>query len=211
MQIIWFALGVALGALLTYLTAYAKKKGENFATREDLQDLVKQMSAVTEATKKIEAEISSGVWDRQKRWELRRDTLFEVAKRLTELEEALSKLNSVASAGTADLSAVPGAVLAWQGSWKRALQGWSQAADDFNRAKLLAAMVSGKGVTLALHDYGALCGSAASDLAIKNDGSLYSSTENERIAAKFRAVKAIRQDLGIDADLSTEQVFQVKA
>src|SRR6266404_5585950 len=123
MQIILFALGVALGAFLTYLTAYMKKKGENFATSEDLQDLVKQMSAVTEATKKIEAEISSGVWDKQKRWELRRDTLFEVAKRLTQLDEALSQLYSVASAGaTRDLSAVPGAVLAWQGSWKNALQ-----------------------------------------------------------------------------------------
>jgi hypothetical protein len=145
MQIILFALGISLGALLnTYLTSYMKKKGENFATREDLQDLVKQMSAVTEATKKIEADISSGVWDRQKRWELRRDTLFEVVKRLTELEEALSKLHTIWSVGAAhDLSGVPGAVSAWQGSWKDALRLWTEAADDFNRAKLMAAMVSG--------------------------------------------------------------------
>ena len=120
-QIIWFALGVVLGALLAYLTAYMKKKGENFATREDLQDLVTQMSEVTKATRKIEAEISTDVWDRQKRWELRRDTRFEVAKRLTELDEALSRLYTVASAGAShDLSAVPGAVSHWQGSWQKA-------------------------------------------------------------------------------------------
>jgi hypothetical protein len=50
--------------LQSYLPAYAKEKGKNLATHEDIQKLVDQVKAVTLATKKIEAEISSGVWDR---------------------------------------------------------------------------------------------------------------------------------------------------
>src|SRR5215470_19211540 len=72
-------LGAGLGA---YLVSYLKRKGENLATQEDI-------SKLTQATKEIESKISTEMWDRQKRWELRRDVLFEVAKRLSELNHAL--------------------------------------------------------------------------------------------------------------------------
>jgi hypothetical protein len=72
-------LGAGLGA---YLGSYLKKKGENLATQEDIRKL-------TQATKEIEAKISTEMWDRQKRWELKRDVLFEAAKRLSELDDAL--------------------------------------------------------------------------------------------------------------------------
>src|SRR5260370_37692966 len=55
-----------------YLTGYAAKKGENLATHEDIDKLVDQVKAITEDTKNIEAEISSGVWNKQKRWEMKR-------------------------------------------------------------------------------------------------------------------------------------------
>jgi hypothetical protein len=206
MQIILFGLGIIFGALLTYLTAYAKKKGENLATREDMQDLVKQMSEVTKATKKIEAEISSGVWDKQKRWELRRDTLFEVAKRLAELEDALCKLYSVALVlATDNLTGDSGLVSGLQESWKTALQGFSKAHDEFDRAQLLAAMVSSKQVALALSEFGVLCSRVASELASKNDRSMYDSTKKERSTTMLRVMKAIRDDLGIETDFSTLQ------
>jgi hypothetical protein len=58
------ALSFFLGAVFRpYFTGYATKKGENLATHDDIDKLVDQVKAVTEATKKIEAEISSGVWD----------------------------------------------------------------------------------------------------------------------------------------------------
>ena len=59
-----------------YFGAYLKKKGENLATHEDLNGLVKQVEAVTQTTKMIEYAISNDIWDRQKRWEMRRDTLM---------------------------------------------------------------------------------------------------------------------------------------
>jgi len=43
----------------------------------------------TRVTNEIEAKISDEVWDRQKRWELKRDVLFEVARKLAAVDEKL--------------------------------------------------------------------------------------------------------------------------
>lgn len=61
------ALMTLVGIFVGYLTGYAKKKGENLATHEDIARLVNQVSKVTEATKQIEARIdrSSRVHERQ--------------------------------------------------------------------------------------------------------------------------------------------------
>jgi hypothetical protein len=59
-----FFVAPALGA---YLGSYLKKKGENLATHEDVEKPVQQVSAVTAATKQIEAKITraSRVYERQ--------------------------------------------------------------------------------------------------------------------------------------------------
>lgn len=94
--LILLALFALINAMLVwFLGSYLKKKGENLATHEDLNKVVEQMSAVTAATKKIEADISSGVWDKQKRWEMRRDILFEVTKRVAALYDAIGQLQVV--------------------------------------------------------------------------------------------------------------------
>ena len=54
-----------------YLGSYLKKKGENLATHEDIDKLLAQVTAVTQATKEIEAKISVDVWERQKKWEIK--------------------------------------------------------------------------------------------------------------------------------------------
>jgi len=74
--------------------AYFKKKGENYATKEDIGDLVDQVRAVTAATKEIEAKISGEVWDRQKRWELKRDLLFGMVKTIGDLSEKTTALHA---------------------------------------------------------------------------------------------------------------------
>ena len=63
-----------------YFGAYLKKKGENLATHEDLAALVEQMKAVTNATKEIEAKISTDMWHRQNRWEMRKDAILEALR-----------------------------------------------------------------------------------------------------------------------------------
>src|SRR6266404_3989380 len=94
-KLIALALTTLIGAFIgSYLASYLKKKGENLATREDLDKLVEQVRAVTTATKEIEAKISTDVWDRQKRWEMKRDLLFEATRRLAAVNDSLMNLNS---------------------------------------------------------------------------------------------------------------------
>src|SRR5579862_3362214 len=119
--VLW-ALGVLAAAFLgSWLGAYMKKKGENFATREDLQDVVEQVKAVTRTAEEIKSEIAGGLWDRQKQWELRRDTLFELAKCLTESDDAITKMYSVLSV-RGELSATSEGESRWTAEWKSALE-----------------------------------------------------------------------------------------
>lgn len=73
-----------------YIEAYLKKKGENLATHEDVSKLVAQFSAVTQAAKDIEASISSDIRNRQRRWELKRDTLLVGKIQIAALDVALT-------------------------------------------------------------------------------------------------------------------------
>ena len=75
-----------------YLGFYLKKKGENLATHEDVQQLVRQVGAVTQATKEIEAKISNDLWSRQQRWEVQKAALLDTLKELASAEAALWRM-----------------------------------------------------------------------------------------------------------------------
>jgi hypothetical protein len=50
---------------------------------------VDQVRAVTKATEDIKAEISTGPWHKQRRWEMKREVIFAAAKRLSEIDDAV--------------------------------------------------------------------------------------------------------------------------
>src|SRR5258708_37592579 len=100
-KLVAWALTTLVSAFIgSYLGAYLKKKGENLATHEDIDKILDHVRAVTITTKEIEAKISSDVWDHQKRWEAKRDALFEAVKKLSALEDALNNLHGICSADT---------------------------------------------------------------------------------------------------------------
>jgi len=68
------------------LGEYLKKRAESLATRKDIGVLTKEVEA-------IKAKISEGVWNRQKRWELKREVLLEATEKLAEVVEALRMLS----------------------------------------------------------------------------------------------------------------------
>ena len=72
-----------------YFGSYLKKKGENLATHEDVDKLVNQVAVVTVTTREIEAKISNDVWERQRKWEVKRDALFEALKDIASMEDCL--------------------------------------------------------------------------------------------------------------------------
>jgi hypothetical protein len=85
-------LGVLAVGLGGYLAGYLKKKGETRAIHENLERLVEELSATTKATKEIEARISHETWDRQKRWELKREVLFDATKKTFAVQNLFAKL-----------------------------------------------------------------------------------------------------------------------
>jgi hypothetical protein len=72
----------ALGA---YLGSYLKKKGENFATHEDIQKLVDQVRE----TERVKAEIADRMWDRQRRWDAKKDLYMEIYSSIHKLHDLL--------------------------------------------------------------------------------------------------------------------------
>jgi hypothetical protein len=76
-KLIAWALTTLVSAFVgSYLAGYLKKKGENLATKEDFNDLKEQTRELTQTTKEIEAKIDDKVWDRQRLWELKRDSIL---------------------------------------------------------------------------------------------------------------------------------------
>lgn len=120
-------LGAGIGA---YVGAYLKKKGENLATHEDVEKLVDQVAAITQTTKEIEAKISNEVWNRQRRWEMKRDALVEAMKVLGDVETAMSLLHLSNTGG-------PKTTL----TKEEAAEMWNDALAKFKRSRILASIV----------------------------------------------------------------------
>ena len=140
MEPIALVLTFILAGAGAYLGSYLKKKGENLATQEDVDKLVSQMKAVTQATKDIEAKISTDVWDRQKRWELKRDALFDAVKELGGLETIVS---TTISAYKLVHNANDDVVLDAKRLAIESYTDYQVFQRDFNRAMSLAVLVSG--------------------------------------------------------------------
>lgn len=85
-------LSVICSALIAYVVAYVKKKGENYATKEDFEELLRQIKATTRATEEIKTEISSGAWVNQQRWELRKNIYLILLEKLNESKYALGEV-----------------------------------------------------------------------------------------------------------------------
>jgi hypothetical protein len=133
-----------------YLTAYLKRKAQNLATREEFKELVKQTAALTRTTAQIEADIKSDVWDKQKRWELRRDALFELMKRLGTLKDAVTALVSVPHTDLQN---------GWENDFNRAAnrikigQEWIDAASSLDNAILTAGIVCDNELYVSLLEF----------------------------------------------------------
>ncbi|MFC6644452.1 hypothetical protein ACFQBQ_02375 [Granulicella cerasi] len=83
----WLQTLIAAGAG-AFLASYLKRKGENIAVREELEELVKQVKATTEATKAIEARIGDEFWNKQRMWEMKRDALVESFSDVAAIDDA---------------------------------------------------------------------------------------------------------------------------
>jgi hypothetical protein len=158
MYIKW-ALTTLISAFVgSFLAGYLKKKGENLATREDINELLKHVAAVTQTTKAIEAKISNDMWDRQARWSIKRDALFEVTRELASLMYALDWIHEVLfriGYTTEPTQYNPEQI--------KAFEFWNTALLSFRRARALAILVCGKDLRTKLDSTEQLFAKTSSD------------------------------------------------
>ena len=143
----WPILTVVGSFVGAFVSPYLTTKGKNLATHEDINGLVDQVKAVTMATKEIEAKVSSEVWDQQKRWETRKEILFDavrhVARAQAILTDTVVSIGKIDAAKTRDDKAV---------ALSRATECIGQCKDmaaTMNVELTLVGLVSGKAVVSA--------------------------------------------------------------
>jgi len=138
--------------------------------------LTEKVLAVTTTTEQIKTEISDAAWNRQKRWELKREVLFEAAKRVAEVGEAAVAFNN---------------------------EKWSRAIVGFDEATILVGITCGRQTWDALENFRLTANKMLLGIPSGVRGSeseKYISTESRRELWKHRdaARAAIRKELGID-------------
>jgi len=192
------------GAVLRpFFTGYSTKKGEHLATNEDIKMVVDEVKAVTEATKRIEAEISVGVWNKQKRWEMKREVLFEAARRISEIDDGLLS-NSIVLKEDRAIHKVWEAQtpsqaeeLSWAQTKHDRLIHWRKVSSEFDMSEAFVLIVCSKGAAEAFRELGKCVTALAADM-IKNPDA-YDSARPELFRKILLAQKAIRTELEVDA------------
>jgi hypothetical protein len=195
-------IGVAITSFVcagigSYLGSYLKKKGENLATHEDLDKLVDQVALVTQTTKLIEAAISGDVWDRQKRWELKREVLLEAARRMAEVDDALLSLHSVHKF----VSQPEGPD--WEQKKSNAQQRWNRASTVFQETRVLVEIVCGREAKVAFEQFDSLGTNIFVKIG-KGDFEAYSNSKTDYLKSLLAARAAIRKELGIEGTAALE-------
>lgn len=93
-MMLWNILSPFVNAALTaiifwfwkpWAAAYSGEKGKNLARKEDLDAILAEVRAVTITQKDIEAKLTDQVWDRQNRWNQKREIYAELVKQTSDL------------------------------------------------------------------------------------------------------------------------------
>jgi hypothetical protein len=191
--VIW-GLGILVTGLGGFLAGYLKKKGENLAQKENLENLIKEVHAVTTTTKKIEAEISSGVWDRQKRWELKRDVLFEAARRIAATYDALKNLDNYLQTEIKN-PAIKN--LGWTQIGIDENTKWFKAKAALDESRLFIEVTCGGDVADAVDKFGHLTTTVAAKIN-KNDSEIFKQSTAQLFSLNNTIKAAIRKELAIE-------------
>jgi hypothetical protein len=100
---LFLAINVIIMALAAGFAAwfgsFLKTKGQNFATKRDFDELLKQLRANTELVETIKSEVSQRDWARREWTNLRRVKLEELLEKMHECEDYLGRLHSSCNRG----------------------------------------------------------------------------------------------------------------
>jgi hypothetical protein len=89
---VWTAIVSGAGS---FLGAYLKRKAESLATKEDLQGLVKQVEATTQATESIKTSLTGSLWESQERWRLKSNLYVTLVRQLQQMINRYDNLHYI--------------------------------------------------------------------------------------------------------------------
>jgi hypothetical protein len=179
-----------------FFGSYMKKKGENLATHEDIDKVVDQVRAVTQATKTIENKLSGELWDKQKQWEMKKEVLFEMTRRVADLDAALRSVYSTYETEAKEIREKGGGD--WLQTKHEAVTSFNSASNAYDQQATLAAIVCSKETNTVLRTFGSFADAVCSKV-VKGEPDYYKVQQRQVFGTMLFAQKAIRQELGVDS------------
>jgi len=152
-----------------------------------------EVRATTQATKEIEARISDEVWDRQKRWELRREVLFEAAKRMTAVFDQLGQLQIVLQATKESKHAQD----VFDAKKFEENQKWFRRLRVLRESRVFIDVTCGKDIVNATDKFVLLATSIAGQIH-KNDFEVYKTSVDALFTSAIAIRAAIRKELALE-------------
>ena len=84
---------IVIGWLVkSFIPKYLNKKAENFATKEDFNQLLELEKTTTREIESIKGQISKGVWIDQRRWDLKRELYTNLLETYHELRKTTANV-----------------------------------------------------------------------------------------------------------------------
>jgi hypothetical protein len=96
---LYWLLFLASSFLAAFAGAYIKRRAENLATREDFNELKRQLQQTTRLTEEIKAEIGHAEWKQREVNTIMRAKLEELVRHISVLDEAVRGYVKTVSAG----------------------------------------------------------------------------------------------------------------
>ena len=192
--VVIFLANVALVGTGVYLSAYLKKKAEGLATKEEFSDLQKQTAELTRTTKEIEAKISGELWNQQKRWELKREVLFETTKRVALIFERLKSLDNILQT---ELKTPSVKDSQWAQMKLDENNKWFAAKAGLEESKLFIGVSCSLNALDAIGTFSQLASNVAGHI-YKGDGEMFKKSAKQLFDASDAIRNAIRKELAID-------------
>jgi hypothetical protein len=130
LAILAICVAIAVPSVRTFVGAYLKTRGETYATKQDFEELLRQLRIQTEATEDIKQRLSFAGWRGQRGWELKREFYWNLIRKLTERQQiqmqAWSKFNG-------------GDMTGGLAAHRRILEHWPEIAAELNIARAVLA------------------------------------------------------------------------
>jgi hypothetical protein len=85
-------IGLLAGYLKAFMGTYGGKRGELQAMHEGIDKLLEQVNVVQRRQEEMKAEILDAVWERQTRWTVKKEILFEVLREVGSVSASLTNM-----------------------------------------------------------------------------------------------------------------------